>query len=61
MYQPGVIVEFFRDLSLIQSACFMAMLFAICLLVDFFLQGPTGMACGGTDDTGRNTHFAAAL
>ena len=36
MYQPGAIVEFFRDLSLIQSARFMARLFAIRLLLTFF-------------------------
>ena len=38
MYQPGAIVEFFRDLFLIQSARFMAMLFVIRLLLTFWIS-----------------------
>ena len=38
MYQPGAIVQIFRDLSLIQCARFMAMLFAIRLLLTFWIS-----------------------
>ena len=61
MYQPGANV---RDLSVIQSARFMAMLFVICLLVTFwisFYREEQKCLCGRTDKTGRNTHLAAAL
>ena len=58
MYQPSANV---RDLSVIQSVRFMAMLFVICYFLDFFLQGGTETPCGRTDKTGCNTHLDAAL